>query len=158
MLSRRGLIISGLAAAAVGGLGYGFWPRLDGYHGELERQRQLLAGNPTLRDLVRMSTLAANGHNTQPWKFRLDQGRITILPDASRRTEVVDPDDHHLYVSLGCAAENLVIAANAHGQSADVEINREPDPRIDIALRSGSARDDALYKAIPLRQVDPVDL
>jgi hypothetical protein len=25
-------------------------------------------------------------------------------------TPAVDPDDHHLYASLGCAAENLVIA------------------------------------------------
>ncbi|MGH1559991.1 hypothetical protein ACRAWD_24530 [Caulobacter segnis] len=30
---------------------------------------------------------------------------IEILPDLSRRTPVVDPDDHHLFVSLGCALE-----------------------------------------------------
>lgn len=152
MVSRRTLIASGLSVAAIGGLGYGFWPRLDGYRGELERQRQLLAGDPTLRELARMSTLAANGHNTQPWKFHLDEGRITILPDFSRRTAVVDPDDHHLFVSLGCATENLVISARAHGRYADVAIKNEPEPQIDITLRSGPAGDDALYKAIPLRQ------
>jgi hypothetical protein len=27
-----------------------------------------------------------------------------ILPDLSRRCPAVDPDDHHLFVSLGCAA------------------------------------------------------
>ncbi len=152
MISRRTLIASGLSVAALGGLGYGFWPRLDGYHEELERQRQLLAGDPTLRELIRMATLAANGHNTQPWKFNLDEGRIKILPDLARRTEVVDPDDHHLYVSLGCASENLVIAARAHGQSAAIEISDGPEPQIDIGLRSGSASDNAFYKAIPLRQ------
>lgn len=152
MISRRTLIASGLSAAALGALGYGLWPRLDGYRGELERQRQLLAGDPTLRELVRMSTLAANGHNTQPWKYRLDDGGIKILPDLSRRTEVVDPDDHHLYVSLGCAAENLVISARAHGRHADVEIKDKLESQIDITLRSGPAGGDALYKAIPLRQ------
>jgi hypothetical protein len=36
-------------------------------------------------------------------------------PDLTRRCPAVDPDDHHLLVSLGCAAENLVQAALAHG-------------------------------------------
>lgn len=152
MLSRRTFIGSGLSFAALGALGYGFWPRLDGYREELERQRRLLSEDPAFQDLVRMSTLAANGHNTQPWKFRLDATGIKILPDLSRRTTVVDPDDHHLYVSLGCAAENLVIAARANGRRADVTIEDAPEPQINIALRSGAASDGALYEAIPLRQ------
>lgn len=64
-------------------------------------------------NLVRYATLAASSHNTQPWKFRLERGRILILPDLSRRCSAVDPDDHHLYASLGCAAENLLLAAQA---------------------------------------------
>lgn len=54
-----------------------------------------------LQDLVRYGTLAASSHNTQCWRFQIidDQG-ITILPDFSRRCPVVDPEDHHLYVSL----------------------------------------------------------
>jgi hypothetical protein len=73
-----------------------------------------------LKELVRCATLAANGHNTQPWKFRLSPGGISIRPDLSRRTPVVDPDEHHLWVSLGCATENLVLAAAALGKHADV--------------------------------------
>lgn len=152
MVSRRTLIASGASVAALGALGYGFWPRLDGYRSEIERQRQLLSGDPTLQDLVRMATLAANGHNTQPWTFRLDTQAVSILPDLTRRTEVVDPDDHHLFVSLGCAAENLVIAAQAHDRTTALTIEGGSEPRIDIALGQGPARDDALYKAIPLRQ------
>lgn len=152
MLSRRTLFASGLSVAALGALGFGIWPRLDGYHDALERQRRLLDGDPTLQELVRMATLAANGHNTQPWTFRLDEGGITILPDLSRRTAVVDPDDHHLYVSLGCAAENLIIAARANGRLAEATIQGGPEPEIDIAFGSGSTRHSALYATIPLRQ------
>ena len=55
-------------------------------------------------DLVRYATLAASSHNTQPWRFKLEPARITILSDLTRRCPAVDPDDHHLYASLGCAA------------------------------------------------------
>ncbi|MDZ7652473.1 MAG: hypothetical protein U5L03_07990 [Burkholderiaceae bacterium] len=65
-------------------------------------------GTALQRELVRYATLAANSHNTQPWRFELLPNAIVIRPDAARRTPVVDADDHHLWASLGCAAENLV--------------------------------------------------
>jgi hypothetical protein len=74
-----------------------------------------LEGTALATELVRYATLAPSSHNTQCWKFALEQDAITILPDFSRRCPAVDPDDHHLYVSLGCAAENLIRAARAHG-------------------------------------------
>lgn len=152
MITRRKLLASGLTIAAVGAVGYGFWPKLNGYHQELERQRALLSSDPSLRDLVGMATLAANGHNTQPWQFRLRENTVSILGDMTRRTEVVDPDDHHLFVSLGCAAENLAIAAHAHGRPAEINIEGTTEPHIDVMLGTGPASDEALYEAIPLRQ------
>jgi hypothetical protein len=151
-ITRRALTGAGVSVAALGAIGYGLWPRMDGYRDAVERQRQLLGSDPALRDLVRMATLAANGHNTQPWRFRLAERNVTILPDLTRRTPVVDPDDHHLYVSLGCAAENLVIAAAAQGQAAEVAIETGSEPRIDIALSPSPEERGALYQAIPLRQ------
>jgi len=76
-----------------------------------------------VRELVRLATLAANGHNAQPWRFRIRERAIHILPDHSRRTPAVDPDDHHLYASLGCAAENLAIAAAAGGRVGDLRFD-----------------------------------
>ncbi|MBK1693046.1 Acg family FMN-binding oxidoreductase [Ectothiorhodospira mobilis] len=71
--------------------------------------------NPDYSVLVHYATLAASSHNTQPWIFRLKPNRIQILPDFSRRCPEVDPDDHHLYASLGCAAENLLLASKYFG-------------------------------------------
>ena len=152
ILSRRVLLGTGVALASAGAVGYNLWPRMDGYEEEVARQRQLLSGDPGLEDLVRMATLAANGHNTQPWKFRLGEQSISILPDTSRRTAIVDPDDHHLFVSLGCAAENLVIAGAALGRGAEVSIGDGAEPRIEIALSSAQPGAQDLYRAIPLRQ------
>ena len=33
-----------------------------------------------MRELVRYATLAANGHNTQPWKFAIKEDAIEIHP------------------------------------------------------------------------------
>lgn len=105
-----------------------------------------------LRELVRLATLAASSHNTQPWRFRLEERAVAILPDLSRRCPVVDPDDAHLFKSLGCAAENLVQAAAAQGHAASVRF----DPgaraiRIDLE-RAPGVGGGPLFHAIPRRQ------
>lgn len=102
------------------------------------------------RELVRCATLAPSSHNTQCWKFRIGEHGIDILADRSRRCPVVDPDDHHLYVSLGCAAENLVLAAAQHGLHAAARF--EPAIGIRVALEPAPASRSALYAAIPQRQ------
>jgi hypothetical protein len=105
------------------------------------------AGGP--RELVRYATLAANSHNTQPWRFRIEAQRITIAPDLARRCPAVDPDDHHLYASLGCAAENLVQAAAAAGLKATPSLEGDT---IAIALERAPPVQSALFDAIPRRQ------
>ena len=104
------------------------------------------------RELVRYATLAPSSHNTQCWKFRVEQNAVTILPDLSRRTPAVDPDDHHLYVSLGCATENLVQAALAHGLKAQPRFSTDAGPEIRVALESTLAVASPLFQAIPARQ------
>ena len=152
MLSRRALIGSGLSVAAAGSIGYGLWPRLDDYRQEIERQRRMRSSDPAMKNLVHAATLAANGHNAQPWKFRVQGRVIEILPDFSRRTLIVDPDDYHLYISLGCAAENLAIAARANGYSPEVRIVSGTETVLEIDIKSGTVAGTDLYKAIPFRQ------
>jgi hypothetical protein len=72
------------------------------------------------RELVRLACLAPSSHNTQCWQFGVAGSSVLVTPDLTRRLPVVDPDDHHLYVSLGCAAENLMQAALAYGLQGEV--------------------------------------
>lgn len=104
------------------------------------------------RELVRFATLAPSSHNTQCWKFRLERAGITIQPDFSRRCPAVDPDDHHLFVSLGCATENLVQAARAHGLRTDVRFDPTLGGRVHVALEAAQPRASVLFDAIPARQ------
>lgn len=152
MLSRRNIIVSRGVFAAAAAIGYGLRPRMDTYQDFVETQRSALLPDAGLADLVRMGTRAANGHNTQPWLFRLESGRLTIFPDFTRRTKVVDPDDHYLFVSLGCATANIVAAAHAMGMAASITFENGPEPRIFIDLAAGPIDESSLYRAIPLRQ------
>lgn len=120
------------------------------------RARQPLAMAPgrraPIRELVRYATLAPSSHNTQCWKFSVQGRVIEIKPDLSRRCPAVDPDDHHLFVSLGCATENLVQAALANGLHGGVVFATSPVEALRIELTQTAAVASALFEAIPGRQ------
>lgn len=124
VIGRRAVLVGAAGAVLLGGAGSGLSFSLSkkSYRRYAEDLRVPLPQPANAAALVRYAGLAASGHNTQPWSFRLRENAIEILPDFTRRTPVVDPDDHHLYVSLGCALENLSIAASASGQPGTVEI------------------------------------
>ncbi len=105
-----------------------------------------------VRELVRCAVLAASSHNTQPWRFRALERSLEIFPDYTRRCPIVDPDDAHLFKSLGCAAENLVHGAAAQGHAADVTFDSARDAVVVNLERSRSPRPTSLYRAIPRRQ------
>ncbi len=112
--------------------------------------------NEVMKDLVRYATLAANSHNTQPWLFKIGRRSIIISPDLSRRCPVVDPDDHHLYASLGCATENIVHAAKAFGLKANVSVQNNSNNVIEINFEPISIEKTKLFQAIPKRQCTKV--
>lgn len=138
-----GTAMAGTSACARGGG--------DAYDSAQRALRAPLPADPTLADLVRYATLAANSHNTQPWTFAATARGVRIGPDFTRRTPVVDPDDHHLYVSLGCAAENLLVAAAARGRAGAVVMD-DGGAGLEIELVDAPAVEDGLLAAIPLRQ------
>ncbi|MEN2788168.1 nitroreductase family protein [Sphingomonas oligophenolica] len=160
-MNRRQMLIGAGAVAAVGG--GGAYAALSGmgssadYAAAIGPLRRRLADTPSARDLIRYATLAPNGHNTQPWRFRLGVRRIDILPDFSRRTPVVDPDDHHLFVSLGCAAENLSLASAARGAPGVVGFDSADKGSVSFNFESARAMPSAMFDAIPKRQSTRAD-
>ena len=115
--------------------------------------RELSGGESALlRELVRYATLAASSHNTQCWRFRIEKNAISILPDFRRRCPTVDPDDHHLFVSLGCAAENLIQAAAVHGLKGNTEFDSHAGEVVRVSLAPSKPLATPLFQAIPERQ------
>lgn len=152
MQSRRQFICQSTAAMAL--LPLAACARADAmdYQKAAAKLRTGLSENPDMQEMLRFATLAANSHNSQPWRFSINGSNASIIPDLSRRTPVVDPDDHHLFISLGCAAENLLLAGAAHGRPGELLFLNTDGGRIDIGLGRGKAAKSALYSAIPKRQ------
>lgn len=73
-----------------------------------------------LRFLLRYAILAPSVKNTQPWSFAVDGRTVRIYADQSRRLTVTDPDCRELYISVGCALENLLVAAEHFGMAHEV--------------------------------------
>ena len=154
MISRRTLFIGGaVAIAGAGAVGSEVWRMgtMTDYNAAIDHLHRPLPANPDARDLTRFATLAANSHNTQAWQFRLYGDRIDILPDLTRATPVVDPDNHHLFISLGCAAETLSVAARSRGMPGEVRFG-PASGELSFARTVGAATDTDLSDAIPFRQ------
>ncbi len=113
-------------------------------------------GNDPLA-LLNSAILAANPHNTQPWLFRVSDSRIDLYADTKRHIGASDPFLQEMHIGLGCALENLLLAAEAKG--FEYQLSLMPDrqkithvARIDLS--SGKPLDSKLYKAIPLRHTN----
>ncbi len=124
-----------------------------------QEEFKITEGKPMqqMKELIRYATLAPSGHNTQPWKFSIKENSIRIFPDFTRNLPVVDPDHRELYISLGCALENLVIAARYAGYDSEVEYfpAGESEECLLVNLkRIKAAEDNILFQAIPERHTN----
>mgnify|MGYP000362665433 FL=1 len=111
----------------------------------------------TARGILYYASLAPSGHNSQPWRVRVEPMNTWIIEaDGARRLPCVDPDNRELMLSLGAFAENLSLAAGALGRHAGIEvIANSPHDRdvLRVALRPGQANGDPLRLVTTRRTV-----
>jgi len=158
---RRGLVF-GIGAFSLAGAGVSYaevqrMGSMEAYAASVLATRRALASRPDVGDLIRFATLAPNGHNSQPWRFQVTDQQISILPDFTRRTPVVDPDDHHVFVSLGAAAENLSLAGAARGRGGTTRFDPAADGSVVFSFDSGHTAEPDLFDAIAHRQSTRAD-
>jgi hypothetical protein len=156
MINRRTVLIGG-GVVALAGAGAAYIDVRDmgsmaDYNASVAKTRIVLSEAPDIPELIRYATLAANSHNTQPWRFRVQPFGIDILPDFTRRLDAVDPDNHHLFASLGCAAENLSIAAAMRAKGGTLTFNPSGNGSVSLTYDDALPIESALFDAIPKRQ------
>lgn len=105
---------------------------------------------------IRAATRAPSTHNTQPWLFEIDGERVTVRPDPARALPALDPHFRELWMSVGCAVENMVIAARHDGEA--LEVSRPPihlpHRGVLVRARRDITAPDGLYHAIGERQTN----
>jgi len=107
--------------------------------------------------LVRAAVLATNAHNTQPWLFRVSSDRIDLYAVLDRNIGTIDSLRREMYISLGCALENLTLAAVAHGFAPAVRVMPDLSDQTFVAridLTPGRDAASPVYAAIPARHTD----
>lgn len=113
----------------------------------------IYAQNPDFLFMVEQAIKAPSGHNTQPWLFKVNESNIEIHPNFEKSLPIVDFDNRELFVSLGCATENLCIAASCMGYEASVSNNNEGLITIDLT-KSDSVLPNSLFEQIAERQTN----
>jgi hypothetical protein len=105
--------------------------------------------------IIRHAVKAPSQLNSQPWRFEVEPGYISLLPDFSRSLSAIDPCNTNLYISLGCVLENLVLASRELGFEAIPEIRKFPlYTMVRIKIEEGGSPDPSgLFDQIGHRQV-----
>ena len=112
--------------------------------------------------IVAAAILASNPHNSQPWLFRLSPETIDLFAVPERQIGVIDPFRREMYLGLGCALENMHLAAAAEGFTANIHLLPDPTSETHAARLSlipaptptGAGAALALYEAIPHRHTN----
>ncbi len=72
--------------------------------------------------LVYFAHWAPSSHNTQPWRFVVESDALDLFAEQERWLQATDRDRRELYVSVGCALESLLIAADYEGFGAEATL------------------------------------
>jgi hypothetical protein len=95
--------------------------------------------------------------------FRVLNSSIELYADTKRNTGALDPYLREQHIALGCALENMMLAAGANGYSASATLlsgklesssanQRQLVARVELA--PGTRQKNELYDAIPLRHTN----
>jgi len=164
--TRRHAIVRGLAGVGVltfGGLTWRAWDTgvfSVGKGPAYEPWHQWRDGTGPM-GLVQAGILAASPHNTQPWRFRIENDIMALYADPDRHLGSFDPFRRELHLGLGCALENLMQAARAQGHEPRIELVPgqllahpsaiAPAPVAIVRLAQAERTETELYRAIPHR-------
>lgn len=115
------------------------------------------SGEEKLQFLLSYAILAPSSHNSQPWKFNVSGDEIRLYADKTRWLKVADADQRELHISLGCALENLLVAAEHFGYGYNVTYFPGDEDLVAVVKLTPDgqlSRDSSLFNAILARHTN----
>jgi nitroreductase len=113
----------------------------------------------TVRAALALAIRAPSVHNSQPWRWRVDDETVQLYADPDRHLPHADPSRRDMLVSCGISLQHFTVALAALGWRSHV--HRFPNPAnpehlatVEIDGRDTSEQDIALAAAIPRRRTD----
>lgn len=109
--------------------------------------------------LVEFATMATSADNCQPWTFRWDGKKLSLLMDRERSGFFYDINHESTYMTLGAAAENIRIAASSSQLEAKITFadSAAKDRReavANITFEPGDIDVDPLFTHLPNRRIN----
>lgn len=112
-----------------------------------------------LEFIARFAILAPSGHNTQPWKIKINNESLELIADFSRSLPVIDPFNRQLITSVGAAAGNIFTALNYFGFNYNFEYINKNNDNFSVLIspikgRITNPKDKNLFHAITKRRTN----
>ncbi|MFD4293553.1 Acg family FMN-binding oxidoreductase [Rhodococcus sp. NPDC058505] len=120
----------------------------------------LIPDTEVVRTAVDLACRAPSVHNSQPWRWRYDAGRLELSADPARLLVAADPRGRQLMISCGAALQHLTVALTALRWQTHIDLFPDPArPQLVAAMRfANNARpqshDFDLLAAIRRRRTD----
>ena len=89
--------------------------------------------------------------------FRIAQSKIELFADTSRQIGVIDPFLREMFIGLGCALENMLLASEVEGFTVNLSLMPDSNDETLVAtlqLSQSAPKDSNLYIAIPNRHTN----
>lgn len=107
-----------------------------------------------IEKIITDGTFAPSGENCQPWKFVVEENKVSIfnIPEADQ--SLYNSKQKGSYVAHGALIENIVIGASKYGYETDVQIFpliNEPDLVSVISFKKTAPKNEVLYPYIEKR-------
>ncbi len=112
------------------------------------------AHNPDYLFMIENAVRAPSSHNSQPWLFKINEESIEIHPNYRKSLPIVDNDNRELFVSLGCALENLCISAAMRGYDNKTEISKDGIIKVYLLKNNEVTADSLLFNQIYIQQTN----
>jgi hypothetical protein len=101
-----------------------------------------------LKFFARFAILAPSGHNTQPWRFNFQKGKVLVSADKARHLPYSGLQANEPFVSIGTCIETFALAAKSYGYPLSVEYDLNGRTIATLALGKKENDDPALRDAI----------